>query len=42
MSNKNNILDAFLEQTYGSLEKARLADQMADENPMPLQVNHIL
>lgn len=29
----NQILNAFLQQTYGSLEKAREADKLADLNP---------
>jgi hypothetical protein len=29
----NSILNAFLQQTYGSLEKAREADKLADLNP---------
>lgn len=33
MNDKNNILDAFLQQTYGSLDNARKADQLADKNP---------
>ena len=29
----SDILKAFLEQTYGSLEKAKEADKLADKNP---------
>jgi hypothetical protein len=29
----SDILKAFLEQTYGSLEKAKEADKLADQNP---------
>jgi len=29
----NNILDAFIKQTYGSIHNAQLADKLADKNP---------
>ena len=36
-----NILDAFIKQTYGSLEKAQEADKMADLNPYSTDNEHM-
>lgn len=32
-TNHNDVLSAFINQTYGSLEKAQKADKLADKNP---------